>query len=118
MKNSRNKEEITMFKTNTSEAILHFPLKEGEEVVEGAFYEVVDGYAQAVSGEPTGNIVGVCYGGGDKIEKGHILLDVDPTSIYEESYTDSAPTIGSILNYVKLVVSVNEANKTYRFMKP
>lgn len=107
-----------MWKTNTSEAILHFPLKSGETVEEGKFYEVVDGYAQKVSGEPTGNIVGMCYGGGDKIEKGHILLDVDPTSIYEEPYTDSAPTIGSIIGYTKLVVSVNEAAKTYRFMKP
>ena len=106
-----------MFKTNTSEAIIHFPLKEGEEVVEGAFYEVVNGYAQKVTGEPSGNIIGVCYGGGDKVEKGHILLDIDPTSIYQESY-DVKPTIGEIIDYVKLVISVDEATKTYRFMKP
>jgi len=106
-----------MFKTNTSEAIIHFPLKTGEEVEEGAFYEIVEGKAQKVSGEPTGNIVGVCIGGGDKIEKGHILLDIDPTSIYEEPYEEK-PTIGTIIDYTKLVISVNEAAGTYRFMKP
>lgn len=118
MKNSRNKEEKTMYKTNTSEATIFFPLKSGETVEEGAFYEIVEGKAQKVSGEPTGNIVGVCIGGGDKIEKGKIMLDIDPTSIYEEAYDDEAPTIGSVIDYVKVVISVNEAAGTYRFMKP
>lgn len=109
-----------MWKTNTSEATIFFPLKEGEEVVEGAFYEVVDGYAQELDGaEPTGAIVGVCIGGGDQIEKGKIMLDIDPTSIYEEAYDEAdVPTIGEVIDYVKVVISVNTAAKTYRFMKP
>lgn len=104
-----------MNKTNTSEAIIHFPLKDGEEVVEGGIYEIVDGKAQAIGEEITGSLLGVCIGGGDKLEKGHILLDIDPTSIYEEPY-EEAPTIGDYVDTVKLVISVNTDAETFRYL--
>lgn len=99
---------------NTSDGIIMFPLKEKEEVVNGAVYEIVSGVAQKVTATPTGEIIGVCQGG-DKVEKGRIMLDIDPTSIYRETYTDK-PTIGEKLLGCKLVIATDETNKTYDYI--
>lgn len=99
---------------NTSEGIIMFPLKENEKVENGAIYEIVSGVAQKVVTAPEGDIIGVCQGG-DKVEKGKIMLDIDPTSIYRETYEDK-PTIGGKVLGCKLVIAVNEENKTFDYM--
>ncbi len=99
---------------NLSEATLYFPLKEAEEVVNGAVYEIVSGKAQKVTGAVTGNLLGVCAGG-DKMRGGYIMLDIDPTSVFKEEYT-SKPTIGTFVDSCKLVVDVDEEAKTFAFL--
>ena len=99
---------------NTSCGTIMFPLKENEAIENGAIYEIVSGKAQKVTTTPTGEIVGVCQGG-DKLEKGKIMLDIDPTSIYREAYTDK-PTIGEKLLGCKLVIATDETNKTYDYI--
>lgn len=99
---------------NLSEATLYFPLKEAEEVENGAVYEIVSGKAQKVTGSVTGNLLGVCAGG-DKMRGGYIMLDIDPTSVFKEKYS-SKPTIGTFVDSCKLVVDVDEETKTFAFL--
>lgn len=99
---------------NLSEATLYFPLKEEEAVVNGAVYEIVSGKAQKVTGAVTGNLLGVCAGG-DKMRGGYIMLDIDPTSVFKETYS-SKPTIGTFVDNCKLVVDVDEETETFAFL--
>lgn len=100
---------------NLSEATLYFPLKENEEVKNGAVYEIVSGKAQLVTGgSVTGDIVGVCAGG-NNVREGYIMLDIDPTSVFKETYS-SKPTIGETVDGCKLVVSVDEDTKTFDYL--
>jgi hypothetical protein len=106
-----------MAKTNTSTGTWYFPLKSGEDAVEGAVYEIVDGKAQAVDDSITGVLIGVCIGGGDKMRPGEIMLDIDPTSIYEEAYESDAPTIGTYADELcKLVVAVDTEKGTFKYL--
>ena len=103
-------------KQNTSCGTFYFPLKSGEDVVEGGVYEVVDGEAAAVDETITGALLGVCIGGGDQMRPGEIMLDIDPTSIYEEAYSDSAPDLGDFVDGCKLVVAVDEVKETFKYL--
>lgn len=99
---------------NLSEATLYFPLKEGEAVENGAVYEMVSGKAQKVTGEVTGDLLGVCAGG-NNVREGHIMLDIDPTSVFKEAYS-SEPTIGAFVDGCKLVVGVDTTAKTFSYL--
>lgn len=99
---------------NTSCGIIMFPLKENEAVEAGAVYEVVSGVAQKVTATPTGALIGVCQGG-DKLETGKIMLDIDPTSIFRETYEEK-PTVGAFILGCKLVIAVDEENKTFDYI--
>lgn len=99
---------------NLSEATLYFPLKDGEEVENGAVYEIVGGVAQKVESAVTGNIIGVCAGG-NNIRKGYIMLDIDPTAVFREEYT-SKPTIGEYVDGCKLVVDVDTETETFMYL--
>ncbi len=100
---------------NLSEATLYFPLKEGEAVENGAVYEIVSGVAQKVTGTVTGNILGVCAGG-NHIREGHIMLDIDPTSVFKETYSSSAPIIGTFVDGCKLVIGVDTNAKAFSYL--
>ncbi len=99
---------------NMNGGVILFPLKENEEVVNGAVYEVNDGKASKVTGTPTGALIGVCMGG-DKVEKGKIMLDIDPTSIFLEKYTE-VPTIGAFVDGCKLVIGVDTDAGTFTYI--
>lgn len=99
---------------NTSCGTIMFPLKENEAITNGAVYEIVSGKAQKVTTTPTGALIGVCQGG-DKLEKGKIMLDIDPTSIFKETY-ESKPTVGEAVLGCKLVIAVDEVNKTFEYV--
>lgn len=99
---------------NLSEATLYFPLKEGEAVENGAVYEIVSGKAQKVTGAVTGTLLGVCAGG-NNIRGGYIMLDIDPTSVFKETYS-SLPTIGTFVDGCKLVVDVDKDAKTFAYL--
>lgn len=101
------------FKNMNGEAIL-VPLAEGETIVYGAVYEVVDGKAKKAGSALTGELFGVCKGG-DKIEAGKIMLDINPTAIFKETYTE-LPTIGNIVDGCKLVIAVDEEAKAYEYV--
>ena len=100
---------------NLSKGTLYFPLKAGEEVVNGGIYEIVDGKAQAVSNTITGTILGVCAGG-DNVRPGQVMLDIDPTSAFVEAYTTTAPAIGAYVDGCKLVIGVNTDAKTFTYL--
>lgn len=105
-----------MKKFNLSKGTLYFPLKADEEVVNGAAYEIVDGKAQKVAGTgATSNVVGICVGG-DNVRDGQIMLDIDPTAVYTESYTGAAPALGSFVHACKLVIGVDTAAKTFDYL--
>lgn len=101
--------------TNTSTRMILFPLAEGEEVVYGAVYEVGSTGATKVTTSPTSDIIGVAMGG-DKIEKGKIMLDIDQTSIFEEAYGETAPEVGSYVLDCKLVLTVDTEKGTYTYI--
>lgn len=104
-----------MRKRYLSDAVMHFPLKTGETVEVGKVYEIVSGVAQKITSSGiTGNIVGVCMGG-NNINVGKIMLDVDPTAVFEEGYS-TKPTIGTFVDGCKLVVAVNEDNSTFEYI--
>lgn len=101
---------------NLSEGTLYFPLKTNEAVTNGAVYEIVSGKAQKIgSSGITGNLVGVCLGG-DKVRTGYVMLDVDPTSIFKEKYSGTAPTIGDYVSNCKLVLDVDTDAKTFTYL--
>lgn len=100
------------YKNMNGESLL-FPLAEGQEIVNGAIYEIVSGKAQKAT-TVTGNLFGVCKGG-DKIEKGMVMLDINPTSIFREAYTE-LPTIGTFVGGCKLVIAVDEDAEEYEFI--
>lgn len=99
---------------NLSEATLYFPLKEGETVENGAVYEIVSGEAQKVTEAVTGTLLGVCAGG-NNIRDGYIMLDIDPTSVFKETYTD-LPTIGAFVDGCKLVIGVDTDAETFAYL--
>lgn len=99
---------------NMNGAIIMFPLKESEVVELGAIYEVTAGFAQKVSEAPTSAIFGVCIGG-DQVEKGKIMLDIDPTSIFLEKY-ETKPTLGEVVDGCKAVIGVDEEAGTYTYI--
>lgn len=100
---------------NLSEGILYFPLKNGEEVENGAVYEIVSGKAQKVTASVTGNLIGICQGG-DTMRAGYIMLDIDPTSVFKETYSSATPTIGEYVSECKLVLDVDEKAKTFTYL--
>lgn len=105
-----------MKKCNLSKGTMYFPLKDNEEVVNGAIYEIVSGKAQKLTSDTiTGTVLGVCAGGGN-MRPGEVMLDIDPTSVFEEAYTDSAPTIGEITGGCKLVIGVDTVAKTFTYL--
>lgn len=91
-----------------------FPIAEGTEVVPGAVYQITGGKAVKVEGAISADLFGVCQGG-DKIEVGKIMLDIDPTSLFAEKY-DSKPTVGTFVDGHKLVVAVDEAIKEFSYL--
>ena len=99
---------------NLSEATLYFPLKEGEAVKNGAVYEIVSGKAQKVTGTVSGNILGVCVGG-NHVREGFVMLDIDPTSVFKETYS-LLPTIGTFVDGCKLVIGVDTDAKTFAYL--
>lgn len=100
---------------NLSKGTIMFPLKANEEVEVGKVYEIVSGKAQKVASAVTGTIIGVAIGG-DKIEVGKIMLDIDPTAMFKEAYESAAPTIGSFVDGCKLVVTVDTEAKTFEYL--
>ena len=99
---------------NMNGASIMFPLKANEKVEVGAIYELNAGVAQKVEGTPSGALFGVCIGGGH-VEAGKIMLDIDPTSIFSEKY-DEVPTIGTVVDGCKLVISVDTENATFAYI--
>ena len=101
------------YKNMAGEAIM-VPLAEGQAVVVGAVYEVTSGKATKAGSAVSGELFGICKGG-DKIEKGMIMLDINPTSIFREAYTE-LPTIGTIVDGCKLVIAVDTDAKEYEYI--
>lgn len=101
------------YKNMNGEAIM-VPLANGEEVVAGAIYEVTGGKAKKAESSVTGDLFGVCKGG-DKVVRGMIMLDINPTSIFREAYTE-LPTIGTIVNGCKLVIGVDTEEKEFEYI--
>ena len=101
------------YKNMAGEAIM-VPLAEGQAVVVGAVYEVTSGKATKAGSTVSGELFGICKGG-DKIEKGMIMLDINPTSIFREAYTE-LPTIGTIVDGCKLVIAVDTHAKEYEYI--
>lgn len=91
-----------------------FPIAEGTEVVPGAVYQVTGGFAAKVTGAITAELFGVCMGG-NNVEVGKIMLDIDPTSLFVEKY-DSKPTVGTFVDGHKLVVAVDEAKEEFSYL--
>lgn len=91
-----------------------FPIAEGTEVVPGAVYQITNGVAVKVEGAITAELFGVCQGG-DKIEVGKIMLDIDPTSLFIEKY-ENKPTVGAFVDSHKLVVAVDEAKEEFSYL--
>ena len=91
-----------------------FPLKEGEEVVTGAIYQLTVDGMEKVTASATSKVVGYCHGG-DVIEKNSILVELNGATVYETEYTD-APAVGELLNNYQRVLTVNEEKKTYEFI--
>ena len=85
----------------------------GNVIVKGKLILGVDG---KINGDvqATGALIGVCQGG-DKLETGKVMLDIDPTSIFRETYEDK-PTVGAFVLGCKLVVAVDEANGTFDYI--
>lgn len=104
-----------MKKFNLSKGTLYFPLKSGETITNGAAYEIVDGKAQKVSSSATSNLVGICAGG-DHVRDGFIMLDIDPTAVYTDTYSGDAPSIGSFVEACKLVIGVDTTAKTFDYV--
>ena len=105
-----------MKKFNLSKGTLYFPLKTSEEVVNGAAYEIVNGKAQKVANTgATGELIGICQGG-DNVRDGFIMLDIDPTAVFTETYTGDAPTLGGYVLDCKLVVNVDTTAKTFDYV--
>lgn len=106
------------YKNMNGEAIM-FPLAEGERVVVGAMYEInTEGKAvicESSVAQHSGYIVGICKGG-DKIEKGMIMLDINPTSIFRDKLTFAAPNVGTYVGSHKLVIAVDEEANEYEFI--
>lgn len=100
---------------NLSKGTFYFPLKSGETIDDGAVYEIVSGKAQKVTSTITGKLIGVCIGG-DNIRKGYVMLNIDPTTVYKEAYSSTAPTIGEYTDKCKLVINVNEADKEFEYL--
>lgn len=100
---------------NLSEATLYFPLKANETVTNGAVYEIVSGKAQKVTSAVTGELLGVCAGG-NNARPGYIMLDIDPTSVFKEEYSSTAPTIGAFVDKCKLVLGVDTVAKTFTYL--
>ncbi len=103
--------------TKTLEGDLFFPLQNTEEAVEnGAIYEVKDGKAVKVASgvAPTSDLIGVAVGG-NNVEKGKVLLTVNPLMIFKEDYTVK-PTLGSYVDGCKLVVEIDEDKQTFKFL--
>ena len=99
---------------NLSKGTLYFPLKSDEEITNGAVYEIVEGKAQKISGDITGNLVGVCIGG-DNMRPGYVMLDIDPTAIFKEAY-EEAPTIGAVVDGCKVVLDVDTDAETFTYI--
>ena len=105
-----------MKRFNLSKGTLYFPLKADEEVVNGAVYEIVNGKAQKVAlTGATGELIGVCEGG-DNIRAGFVMLDIDPTAVFTESYSGDAPTLGTYVLGCKLVTNVDTTAKTFDYI--
>lgn len=105
-----------MKKFNLSKGTLYFPLKNNEEVTNGVAYEIVNGKAQKVAGTgATAELIGICEGG-DNVRDGFIMLDIDPTSVFTESYSSDAPTVGDYVLDCKLVLAVDTSAKTFDYV--
>lgn len=91
-----------------------FPIASDTEVTAGAIYQIVGGLAVKVTGAITSDLYGVCQGG-DKVEKGMIMLDIDPTSLFKEKYS-AKPTIGEFVDSCKLVVEVDEELEEFTYL--
>ena len=105
-----------MKRFNLSKGTLYFPLKSGETVTNGAVYEIVNGKAQKVANTgATGDLFGVCEGG-DAVRTGYVMLDIDPTSVFTESYVGDAPTLGTFVAGCKLVTNVDTDAKTFDYI--
>ena len=100
---------------NLSEGTLYFPLKASEAVTNGAVYEIVSGKAQKVGSTVTGDLLGVCVGG-NNVRAGYIMLDIDPTSVFKESYSGTAPTIGAYKDKCKLIIDVDTDAHTFAYL--
>ena len=100
---------------NLSKGTFYFPLKTNEAVTNGAVYEIVSGKAQKIGSSITGNILGVCAGG-DNVRKGFIMLDIDPTAVFKEAYSSTAPTIGAYVDKCKLVIGVDTDNTEFEYL--
>lgn len=100
---------------NLSEATMYFPLKADEVVTNGAVYEIVSGVAQKVGSTVTGDLLGVCIGG-NNARVGYVMLDIDPTSVFKEAYTSTAPTIGAYVDNCKLVIGVDTTTSTFTYL--
>ena len=100
---------------NLSEATLYFPLKTNETVTNGAVYEIVSGKAQKVGSSVSGDLLGVCAGG-NNVRAGYIMLDIDPTSVFKEAYTGTAPTIGAYKDKSKLLIDVDTTASTFTYL--
>lgn len=99
---------------NMNGATIMFPLKDKEKVVIGAIYEIASGVAQKVTGAPTSAIFGVCIGG-NEVEVGKVMLDIDPTSIFLEGYS-TKPTLGEVVDGCKAVIGIDEEAKTFTYI--
>lgn len=104
-----------MKRFNLSKGTLYFPLKSGETVTNGAVYEIVSGKAQKVVSTATGDLFGVCEGG-NAVRTGYVMLDIDPTSVFTESYASTAPTLGTFVAGCKLVTNVDTDAKTFDYI--
>lgn len=101
---------------NLHGGILMFNLREGEQAMPGETYQIVDGgFAEICYGNITTEIYGVCMGGGN-VEKGKIMLDIDPTSVFEAKYEDVAPSVGYFTMGHRLVLAVDETARTYEYL--
>ena len=44
------------------------------------------------------------------------MLDIDPTSVFKEAYTGTAPTIGAYKDKCKLVIDVDTTASTFTYL--
>lgn len=87
----------------------YFKLDDGEEALTNVFYGIKDGAAERIEGTASGyGLIGFSHGG-DKLNKGDILLDVNPAIEYMAilGEGDDRPAIGDVVNGYQKVIAIH-----------